>query len=393
MRVVRDKAEREGRSRLKALGKISASFGGWKPAHEVLHNVRAIPTIFPHVNAVSEIAGGWPIARVSLAHGESGDGKSKFGLGLGMSFLLDASVFGLVDAEQTTPFDWTAQLMGDVARSPGFVALRPRTYEETRAEVRRLCERVAEAREKREVDPRTTALVMVDSIRKLVPKNIWDELSAETAGKEKRARGGRKPAARGIDGMGGRAAQIKAALNAAWMDELIVLLAQTDTAMLIIARETLDDDGRIKIGGGKSLYYDSSLVVRVERDGWITDGAEKDAAIYGERHAVVVHKTKVAGREQRWPTAYFHSSNGKLDGVPAGFDRPRDVLELALSRAVVDAKGGGWLDFEGESLGQGANKAVQRLHADPALVLRLEAAIEASRPVEAVGEVVEQPAD
>jgi recombination protein RecA len=190
--------------------------------------------------------------------------------------------------------------------------------------------------------------------------------------------------------MGGRAAQIKAALNAAWLDELIPLLGQTDCTMLCIARQTLDEDGQVKIGGGGALVYDSSMVVEVERDGFVTDGAEKDAAVYGERHAVVVRKSKLAGREEKWPTAYYHSSNGRL--VPAGFDRPRDLLDMAIEHGVADKGGGGWISLDGEKLGQGMNRVVQRLHAEPDLLARLEAAVLERQPP-APAEVVESPAD
>ena len=72
----------------------------------------------------------------------------------------------------------------------------------------------------------TSALIAIDSIRKLVPKKLFDELAkAEKAdsGDKPKGRFAKKP--KGVDGYGGRAAQLKAALNAAWMDELVPLPA------------------------------------------------------------------------------------------------------------------------------------------------------------------------
>jgi len=386
-------ADREHAEKLKALGTVAKRLGAFKPAHNVLASVRSVPTNFPWVNRVSKV-GGWPTARFTLLHGESANGKTEFAIGLEMSFLQRGHIVGHVDAEQTTPIDWPRMLMGPLADSDAYLALRPQTYEETREAVRSFCVGIAEARNKGEIDRDTTGLLVVDSIRKLVPKGIWDEL-AKGDGKPdkpepaKASRGGgrfgRGKQKKGIDGMGGRAAQIKAAMNAAWVDELIPLLAQTDCAMAVIARETFDDEGEIKIGGGKALNYEASLRVRVELDGLITNGAEDraDEVIYGERRAVVVHKTKLAGREERWPTAFYHSSNGRLEGVPAGFDRPRDLLALAMYLDVAKSGGGGWLSFAGENIGQGWNKAVQRLHADSGLLARLEAAaLEREPPVE-----------
>lgn len=387
---VRRAADKAASGRRKALASVASRLAGFKPAHEVLVRVRAVRTLFPWLNLVSRV-GGWPTARFTLAHGKSSNGKTEFAHGIGASFLAADGFYAFVDAEQTTPFDWTETLLGpELSRSPGFIAMRPSTYEETRGEVRRFCDGVAEAREGGDIGAETPAIIVLDSIRKLVPKNIWDELTREAEGKAKRGRGGREQA-RGIDGMGGRAAQIKAALNAAWLDELIPLLAQTDCAMLCIARQTLDDDGNVKIGGGGALVYDSSMVVEIERDSLVTDGGEGPSAIvYGERHAVVVRKSKVAGRSEKWPTAYYHSSNGRL--VPAGFDRPRDLLDMACTYGVAEKAGGGWISLDGEKLGQGMNKVVSRLHAEPALLARLEAAV-LERPPPVPAEIVEEPAE
>jgi len=372
----RRKADATAEKSLKGLAAVASRLGAFKPAHEVLVPVRSVKTVFPSFNHVSKV-GGWPTARFNLLHGESGDGKTKFGMGIGLSFLQAGGFFAHHDAENTTPIDWPRSLFGEWVTSPGFVATRISGFEQTRSEVRRFCETFAEARIKKEIPEETPAFYLLDSVRKLVPEKIWEELTKEAQGKPSRGRGGQAKK-RGVDGYGGRAAQLKAALNAAWLDELIPLLAQTDVAMGCIARETLDEDGEVKIGGGAALYYDSSLVARVERDGYITNGAtdRKDEVVYGERHAVVVRKTKVAGREERWPTAYFHSSNGQLEGVPAGFDPQRDVLELALSLGVAEQKGGGWITFGEERIGQGANKCTQLLHARPALYQALTLAVE-----------------
>lgn len=383
---LRRAADKAAAGRRKALAAVAAKLAGFRPAHDVLVRVRAVKTVFPWLNLVSRV-GGWPTARFTLVHGKSSHGKTEFAHGVGASFLQADGLYALVDAEQTTPFDWTETLLGpDLARSPGFVAMRPASYEETRGEVRRFCDTFAEAREGGEIEPETPALIVLDSIRKLVPAKIWDELTKEAEGKAKRSRNGQAQP-RGIDGMGGRAAQIKAALNAAWLDELVPLLAQTDVAMLCIARQTLDDDGNVKVGGGGALVYDSSMVVEVERDSLVTDGGEgASALVYGERHAVVVRKSKVAGRAEKWPTAFYHSSNGRL--VPAGFDRPRDLLDMAVEHGVADKAGGGWISLDGEKLGQGMNNVVKRLHADPALLARLEAAV-LERPPQVAAEVVE----
>lgn len=374
--VKRTKEEREADERAASLAKVAGEMAGWKPAYSALSEVRAVQTILPWLNVVSGV-GGWPTDRFAMLHGPSNQGKTLLLLALLVSFLRRGHFAALLDAEHTTPFSWVEQMMGSASRLPTFLAQREASYEKVRNAVRRFCDKIGEARAKREIPQETTGLIALDSIRKLVPEKIWDELAKESAGKVKKGFRG-KPAKRGVDGMGGRAAQIKAALNAAWLDELVPLLAQTGVGMVVIARETVEETAfstEVSTGGGKALFFDSSLVVRSTLHRSIVDGEGKDAPLVGERHAVEVYKTKIAGKETRWPTAYFNVSNGKLDGVPAGFDLARDLLELAESRGAVRKDGSGQFFLERLKLGQGANKVVRRLYAEPELLARLERAV------------------
>lgn len=364
------------RQRIDRLAKVAARFEAWRPAAEVLTEVRSVSTIFPQLDVATRVSG-WPIERVALVHGPSNEGKTLLTLGLGLGFLMRGHFFALIDAEHTTPARWLSALMAEHAESKAFVALRPASYEKAVDAVRNFCERIGEAREKGEVDPDTTGIVVVDSVRKLQPKKLLEQLMKDGADNGKRSKG--------IDGYGGRAAQLKAALNAAWLDELVPLLAHTGTAAVLITRETDDPDAGsfdrrdFKIGGGKSLVYDSSLVVRVLRAGYVTDSEDKKI-VYGERHAVEVWKTKIAGRgDERVPMAHFHTSNGALEGVAEGFDRPRDLLELGRELGAVEVEGSSYkLDVGGRcrlALGRGENAVVVKLHRDPALLARLEGAV------------------
>jgi recombination protein RecA len=359
---------------VKALAQVTGRFTSFKPASSVLLEVEAVPTCFLQFNRVSKV-GGWPIARFSLIHGPSNEGKTELVHGVGGSFLSRGHLYALVDAEQTTPMSWVRSLVGPNVDTPGFVALRPRSYEETVKAVREFCTTVAEAREKREIDESTTAFVVVDSLRKLVPKKFLDDLFKALDGDDDKP--GKKTKDKGIDGAGGRAGQIKAMLNAAWLDELIVLLAQTRVGMAVISRETEVESENpfasgptFKVGGGKAPYYDSSLVMRVLRDSFLYERKYEQGKpppeIIGERRAIEVHKTKVAGRDERWPTAYYHTSNGRL--CPVGFDPVRDVLELAQDMGIVDAGGGGWFSFDGSKLGQGLNNTLALLRQSPEVV-------------------------
>jgi RecA/RadA recombinase len=376
-RVKRDEPSRQGpsaaenRERLAALGSVAEELGDWRPQAEVLVRVEAVPTVLVDYDYRLGV-GGHPIGRITLIHGPSGDGKTEFLLALGLSFLARGHFFGMVDAERTTPQEWVRALFGDLADHPGFVALPASSYEGVRKGVRRLCDKVGEARAKGRIPPDTTGIIGVDSIRKLVPEKLWDNLQKSIVDAKKD---------KGIDGFGGRAGQMKAALNAAWVDELVPLMADTRMAIAIISRETkLDEGGGLfgptrdwKTGGGSALFYDSSLDVRVRQE-WLVEGDGKDKRTVGERRLLDVHKLKVAGKQVRVPRAAFHVSNG-ADGTPPGLDPARDLLALGVELGSIELRGSSYR-YDGRQLGAGKAKALAKLR-DLGLRAEVEAATRA----------------
>jgi recombination protein RecA len=363
----------DNRKRLAGMAKVTGDMGNWRPAPEVMREVQAVPTRFVQLDAITRVSG-WPIARIGLISGPSAEGKTELLLGIGSSFLARDHFFGFLDLEMTTPPSWVSKLMGGLEKHPGFVALPPGgTYEQNAVQVRKFCERIAKARKDGDLSEETTGLIGVDSIRKFMPADLLKRLSQEVA-EGGRARGKRH----GIDGIGGRAAQIKAALNAAWMDELVPLLAETRCAVIIISREDLDPEDiyadKPKIGGGRALFYESSLVVRVTRHD-LTEEIAGDKVSVGERHIATIYKSKVAGRFEKRPMAAFHTSNGRL--VPEGFWPERDVLEIAEECGVVELKGSHY-SYGRKRLGHGKPGTLKRLHDDPELLAELDRAVRAA---------------
>lgn len=350
------------------LEKVSKRFSKWRPATEVLTRVEAVSTIFPSFNAATRV-GGYPIGRFGLVHGPSNHGKTVFVHGLGLSYLRAGHFYAYVDAEHTTPEDWVRNLLNEHADNPAFLAARPLTYEETVDAVRELVEGVAKARSDGDLDPGTSALIVIDSIRKLVPKSLLAKILKHGAESSKGS----------IDGAGGRAAQMRAALNSQWLDELTPLLAHTKTSLVFISRETEDPDadandkkyGRdFKIGGGKALVYDSSLVMRITRAAWVREGSGDDSRVIGEKHRVRIWKTKVGGKDGTFTDSFFHTSNGAL--TPLGFDRARDILELAVVAGAVQVNGSWYSTNDGERIGQGKNSAVKFLLEHPDTLAEVE---------------------
>jgi RecA/RadA recombinase len=357
---------------MKQLGEVAKEFKTWQPAREALENVRAVKTVFPQINVGTRV-GGWPIQRITLIHGPSNHGKTAVVHGLGLSFLLAGHYYAYIDAEMTTPSDWTKRLMGEMANNSAFVAKRPHSYEEVVDAVRSFVEILTDAKEKGRLPPDTSALIAVDSLRKLVPERLMDKLLKEGSAEKKKSESSKKNATQkgGVDGMAGRAAQYKAALNSAWLDELVPLMAHANTCMVIVGREAENDDPFAedwKLTGGKGLEYDSSLIMRIDRAAWVK---QPDGSVIGERLRARIRKTKIAGKRGKVTDCYVHLSNGAL--IPEGFDRARDVLELARQCGIVETNGSWYVDAKtGEAIGQGENAAVVALTNDSDWLARLE---------------------
>lgn len=316
------------------LSALEQRFAKFKPARSVLVPVTAVPTCFPQVDYIVRV-GGIPLRRVVLIHGPSNEGKTQYCLGLAKSFVRRNHFVLWGDAERTTTIDWVSKVLGEDADSFYFRATKPSSYEAFVDEVRDFAKAIRAAREAGEVPPETGGLVIVDSLRKLVPEDIFKKIAREGAQGEKGS----------VDGMGGRAAQIKAAMNASWMDELTPLTDDTGITVVFIARETEDPNASIwdkkfgndfKIGGGKAVFYDSALVLRIQREGLVVsededDDGKKRKRPVGERHSVTLRKTKVAGKSEEFQVkGYFHSH---LD--TGAFDLARDAVELGLRLGVL----------------------------------------------------------
>ncbi len=96
---------------------------------------------------------------------------------------------------------------------------------------------------------------------------------------------------------------------------------------------------------------------------------------------MVIYKTKVSKHEDRRTVAFFHTSNGVL--VPEGFDRARDVLEIA-ERFDVVTKSGSWLAHGRRKLGQGLDNAVVKLTDHPEWLGEIEAQVRSKFRTQAV---------
>jgi RecA/RadA recombinase len=368
---MRGKAAAADKARAKSLAAVAKRFERFRPAAEVLTRVRAVPTRFVQFDHATRV-GGLPIERFTLLHGPSQAGKTEFALGLEESFLARDHFVFHVDAERTTPITWCEELMGKLAGHPFFRAYKPTSYEATMMEVRQFLLAVAESKKAGEVPEDTSALIVVDSLDKLAPKDLAVEIM-------KYAKEDAEDPKAGKD----RSGMIKAKMNTSWMNEVVPLLEHSQAGFVAIAREMEDPEADMwarragtnyKVRGGKDIYYDSSMAIRVERESWITHGDGKEREVYGERRRITIRKTKVAGKESKTVVCHYHASNGVL--IPPGFDRARDVLELGKKLGVVEQKGS-WLNVGGERIGSSEHNSVKVLAANLAWLDKIDAEVRA----------------
>lgn len=386
-----ERSAQENRDRLRQMAAVAGKLSDFRPQKEVVKNAEAVPTVFPSFDVATEV-GGYPLARVVLVTGPAANGKTQFMLGVGRGFLEAGHFFAVADAERTLTQDFVKSMVGPVVDHPGFTALPVGTYEQTRTAVRRYFETIANARARGELPPDTTALLAVDSLRKLMPAGLWkaltDEVKAATeedeAPKKKSKFVRSKKPGNHVDGIGGRAGQIKAAFNGAWMDELVPVLADSRCGILIIGREKVEegqgkfDRDVVTPSGGVSLMFEPSLWLRcvsndiAEKHG---EGKSEETVMVGQRITLEFRKTKVARRREFLPTAFFHVSNGR-GAAPEGFDFARDLFWVGQELGLVE-QSGSYYSFDGEQLGQGERNAHRRIVEDAPLAAALAARIRA----------------
>lgn len=357
-----------------ALQKTAFSIDGFTPARDVFQPIRSVKTRLISFNAATRV-NGFPLQRVVMVHGPSNEGKTTFVLTVAASFIDAGSPVMYNDAERTLDDKFPALIMGpETARSDLFFGSKPATYEEAMDNARKWLQAVSAARAKGQLPADGGALMIVDSLRKLTPAGLASKVAAGVT-------------KNGVDGVGGRAGQVRAAYTAAWLDELVPLLDAHNASIIMIVRESEDPDADAndkkygndyKVTGGKAVFFDSSLVVRIERAGWIGPKKEGEAqVVYGERHVGTIRKTKLGGKDGKNSKFYFCTANGLVSA--AGLDPCRDAFDVALKAGLIK-KSSSWLSEPEIGQAQGEYAFLALLRESPhrdAFIARVAAWLEA----------------
>ncbi len=270
----------------------------------------AVPT-FPTGSPSLDIAlgcGGYPRGRVVEIFGPESSGKTTLTLHAIAECQRAGGIAAFVDAEHALDVGYAQKLGVDPDK---LLVSQPDTGEQALEIVETLVRSGA-------VD-----LVVVDSVAALVPK-------AEIEGD-----------------MGDQHMGLQARLMSQALRKLTGITHRTGTTIMFI------NQLRMKIGvmfgspetttGGHALKYYASVRLDVRRVGQVKQGEE----VCGNRTRVKVVKNKLAPP--------FHSAEFDIR-YGEGIDALGDLMDLAVARGVID-KNGSYFAFQGQSLGQGRERA------------------------------------
>jgi recombination protein RecA len=275
--------------------------------------------------------GGLPRGRVVEIFGPESSGKTTLALHAIAEVQRLGGIAAFIDAEHALDVSYARRLGVSL---PDLLVSQPDTGEQALEIAEQL------------VRSGACDLIVVDSVAALVPK-------AEIEGE-----------------MGDAHMGIQARLMSQAMRKLTGVVSRNQAIVVFI------NQIRMKIGvvfgnpetttGGHALKFYASVRLDIRRIGQVKDGEQ----VVGNRTRVKVVKNKVAPpfREAEFDVRY---------GI--GVDRHAEVLDLAVERGIVE-KSGAHLSLDGERIGQGRERAVEWLRANPEALDRLVARLREPAP-------------
>jgi recombination protein RecA len=273
--------------------------------------------------------GGYPRGRIIEIYGPESGGKTTLTLHAIAEAQKSGGVAAFIDAEHAFDVTYARAIGVDTER---LLVSQPDTGEQALE----ICEMLTRSG--------AVDLVVIDSVAALTPK-------AEIEGD-----------------MGDAHMGLQARLMSQALRKLTAVAHKTDTTLIFI------NQLRQKIGvvfgnpetttGGNALKFYASVRLDVRRIGQVKVG--EDAI--GNRTRVKIVKNKCAPPFQE---AEFEIRWG------TGIDHAADLLDLAISRGVVD-KSGAHLTFEGEHVGHGREKAREALLVNSEMTTALRNAVMAA---------------
>jgi recombination protein RecA len=293
--------------------------------------VETIPTGSPSLDRALG-CGGYPRGRIVEIFGPESSGKTTLTLHAIAECQKAGGVAAFIDAEHALDVNYARAVGVDV---DALLVSQPDTGEQALE--------IAETL----VRSGAVSIVVIDSVAALVPK-------AEIEGE-----------------MGDSHMGLQARLMSQALRKLTGVAHRSETTIMFI------NQLRQKIGvtfgspetttGGNALKYYASVRIDIRRIGAVKVGEE----VLGNRTRVKVVKNKLAPPFQQTELDIRYGS---------GIDAVGDILDAAVEQELV-RKNGSYYALDGESLGQGRERAREALIANPVLFNRVRELLLASAPV------------
>lgn len=274
--------------------------------------------------------GGYPRGRIIEIYGPEASGKTTLALHAMAEMQIAGGTTAFIDAEHALDPAYAAALG---VRLSELILAQPDHGEQALDVVEAL------------ICSRTVDLIVVDSVAALVPK---DEIEGT---------------------MGDLQVGLQARMMSKAMRKLINVLSRSNTTLLFI------NQLRQKIGvmfgpsevttGGNALKYYASVRLDVRRIGTVKRGEDT----IGNRTKVKVVKNKLAPPLRQ---VEFDIIFGR------GINRCGEIVEMAEAQGAI-TRSGSWYSFGDVKLGQGREKAVEHLEANPSLLGQLERTLSSAR--------------
>ncbi|OQY06447.1 MAG: recombinase RecA [Fusobacteriia bacterium 4572_132] len=320
-----------------ALKQIKKDFGKgsiMKLGERKSMDVEVIPTGSINLDLALGV-GGLPKGRVVEVYGPESSGKTTLSLHVLAEAQKKGGVVAFIDAEHALDPKYAKALGVDTDE---MLISQPDTGEQA-LEIADMLVRSG-----------AVDVIVIDSVAALVPK-------AEIEGE-----------------MGDSHVGLQARLMSQALRKITGSLSKSNTLLLFI-NQIREKIGGFSFGpsettsGGRALKFYASIRLDIRRIGAIKQGEEN----IGNKTRVRIKKNKVA---PPFKEAVFEIMFG------TGISRAGEVLDMAISRDIVD-KSGSWFSFGDERLGQGRENVKARLIEDKELMKRIETKLyEVLTPIE-----------
>jgi len=299
-----------------------------------MEEVQVFPTLLTGYNRATGI-GGHPRGRVTVIHGPNQVGKTVLALALAESARRCGDAVFVHDPEFAAEKDW----YNTISPKSGFS--QPPDLDTLFGTTQTLLNRLEKAKKaKRKADriaEETGCFFVVDTLTKLMPANILEQIEKE-----------------GID----KQYPIQALHVSMWMKSIVPQLARTNSSMVLVLQEraavgALPNQKKYKVTLGNAVQYDNCVRVRVTH----AKRVKRGDLVIGSEAFYTVENNKIDGTS--FEKSSFFTSNGKGD-VPKGLDLVREAiaegrlrkwLEKEKDHILVTAPGveydieGGWSDL------------------------------------------------